>query len=115
MAMKKRRKISDWEEGVRLLELCPLCEAPYEPLEIKILAEQERLHLLHVTCRECHHAVAALITREPGGVSSLGVVTDAQPEDIDRWRSAAPISWDDCLAWHDFLKEDQKCKETFFS
>ncbi len=110
----RRKKRSHVEEGMRLIQQCPLCEAVYEPLEIKVLDEHDGKHLVHVTCRKCAHSVVALITNQSnGGMSSMGLITDAEPEDVLRFKKSEVVSWDDCLAWHNFLQEDQLLKETF--
>lgn len=111
----KRKRKSNIEEGMRLIQQCPLCDTVYEPLEIKVIDETENMHLVHVTCRKCAHSVVALITNQPNGLSSVGLITDAEPEDISRFKEIDQVNWDDCLAWHSFLKQDQLCKETFLS
>lgn len=111
----RRKKRSNVEEGMRLIQQCPLCEAVYEPLEIKVLDEREGMHLVHVTCKKCSHSVVALIMNQPNGLSSMGLITDAEPEDLARLKTNDSVNWDDCIAWHNFLKEDQFSKETFLS
>lgn len=100
---------------MKLMQQCPLCDAVYEPLEIKVVDERENMHLVHVTCQQCAHSVVALITNQPQGLSSMGLITDAEPEDLQHLKTVDTVSWDDCIAVHNFLKEDQLCKETFLS
>lgn len=109
----RRKKRMNIEEGMRLIQQCPLCEAAYEPLEIKVVDERDGMHLVFVTCKKCSHSVVALIMNQVGGMSSMGLITDAEPEDLTRLKGTETVSWDDCIAWHNFLKEDQLSKETF--
>lgn len=110
-----RKRKSTIEEGMRLIQHCPLCESVYEPLEIKVVDERDDVHLVHVTCPQCNHAVVALIMNQPNGLSSMGLITDAQPDDLQRFQATEAVSWDDCIAVHTILKEDQLCKETFLN
>ncbi len=111
----KRKKRSHVEEGMQLIQQCPLCETAYEPLEIKVIDEQDGKHLVFVTCKKCRHSVVALITNQVNGMSSIGLITDTVPEDLGRFKNSETVSWDDCIAWHNFLKEDQLSKETFLN
>jgi hypothetical protein len=111
----KRKKRSLVEEGVQLIQQCPLCEAPYEPLEIKVIDEQDNKHLVFVTCKKCAHSVVALIQHQPNGLSSMGLITDTLPEDLGRFKNSECVTWDDCISWHNFLKEGQITKETFLN
>ncbi|MCX6781149.1 MAG: hypothetical protein NT003_03505 [Candidatus Magasanikbacteria bacterium] len=112
---KKKRPNSTDDEALQLIHQCPLCETAYEPLEIKVIDEQDSKHLVFVTCRKCGHSVVALIMHQPNGVSSMGLITDTQPEDLVRLKNADTVNWDDCIAWHNFLKEDQLSRETFLN
>ncbi len=109
----KRKKRPLASDNLQIIQQCPMCEAVYEPLELKVIAEGENKHLVHVTCRRCSHSVVALIMNQPNGVSSLGLITDAHPEDLQNCKNHDVVSWDDCIEWHSFLKEDLISKETF--
>lgn len=98
---------------MQIIQQCPMCEAAYEPLEIKVVEEKDEKHLVHVTCRRCSHHVVALIMNQPNGISSVGLITDAHPEDLHNFKHHDAVTWDDCIAWHTVLKEDQINKETF--
>jgi hypothetical protein len=111
----RRKKRSHVEEGMQLIQQCPLCEAVYEPLEIKVIDERDDKHLVFVTCKKCSHSVVALIQHQANGLSSMGLITDTEPEDLGRLKNSETVSWDDCIAWHNFLKEDQLSKETFLN
>ena len=109
----KRKKRSPEGDMMQMIQQCPMCEAAYEPLEIKVVDEVEEKHLVHVTCRRCSHSVVALILHQPSGVSSMGLITDAHPEDLQRCKQQEVVTWDDCIEWHKYLKEDLISKETF--
>lgn len=111
----RRKKRANVEEGMQLIQQCPLCEAAYEPLEIKVVDEQNDKHLVFVTCRKCGHSVVALITHQPQGLSSMGLITDLEPNDLNRLKQTSPVTWDDCIVWHAALKEDQISKENFLN
>lgn len=111
----KRKKTTHSDDGLKLIQQCPMCETAYEPLEIKVLDEEENKHLVHVTCAKCKHSVVALITSQPSGVSSVGLITDALPEDVQRFKESDAVDFDDCIAWHELLSSDHLIKETFLT
>jgi hypothetical protein len=47
----------------------------------------------------------AVIVENSGSVSSVGLVTDLEIEDALRFRDAAPITADECVAAHRILQE----------
>ena len=111
----KRKKRTNAEDGMKLVQQCPLCETVYEPLEIKVLNETDNKHLDHVTCAKCKHSEAALITHNPNGVSSLGLITDASSDDILRFVEVDAVDFDDVISWHEASLHGEITKETFLN
>lgn len=112
---RKKSHAHGVHDEFKIIQQCPLCEAAYEPLEAKVIDERDAMHLVHVTCRKCSHAVLALVVSQPNGLSSVGLITDADADDIMRCKNLEPVTLDDCISWHHMLKEDVRCKELFLT
>ncbi|MBF8281043.1 MAG: hypothetical protein HW383_816 [Candidatus Magasanikbacteria bacterium] len=94
----------DYFEGLKLIATCPLCDAAYDPVTVRIIEERDDIRVVHVTCQKCMSAVVALIMTTPMGVSSVALMTDCTPEDVDRVRSSESVTLDDALDLHEMLK-----------
>lgn len=103
----------DQAHSSQLLAHCPLCQASYKNEEVRLLGERGPTRLFHCTCRSCGHAMLAIILETQGSISSVGVVTDLEAQDALRFRSAPPISDDDCIKAHRALEQNSAalCKE----
>jgi hypothetical protein len=102
-----RPKKDFWHDGLRLVSFCPMCEAPFQPTEARILGEDAEAHLVHVRCRTCKNAVLALVRVTKSGVSSVGLVTDLSYDDVIRCRAGADVSVDDVLEIHELLERGE--------
>jgi len=103
----KSKKIPsvDYFEGLKLIATCPLCEAAYNPLTARVIEERDDIRVVHVTCGKCLSAVVALIMTTPMGISSVALMTDCTPEDVERVRGGESVTLDDALELHEILKQ----------
>ena len=85
-----------WNEGLKLVSYCPVCETRYNPMEAQLLGQDGETHLLHVQCRTCHNSILALVLVNPSGASSVGLLTDLSYEDFDSFFNRKS-------EWHDEL------------
>ena len=98
---------SFYQDGLRMISYCPLCEASYNPMEARILGEKEDGHLLHIRCKKCWNSILALVMVSNVGVSSVGLVTDLTFDDVVRFRQApAEVTVDDVLSIHELLENE---------
>ncbi len=97
-----------YDEGVRLISYCPLCQASYSPRQTRVLGEKEDSHLLHIQCGNCSNAILALVLVSAAGVSSTGVVTDMNSDEFDIFKSAPAISTDDVIDAHHLLQNEDE-------
>ena len=95
-----------WNDSIRLVSYCPVCETRYHPTEANILGEDGETKLVHVRCRKCHHTVLALVLLNQVGASSVGLLTDLSFEDVMKFRSNSSVSVDDILCIHTALEDD---------
>src|SRR3989338_3029118 len=95
-----------FDQGVKLISYCPLCEQSYNPQEARVLGEKEDSHLLHIQCGRCSNAIIALVLISPVGVSSVGLVTDLGFNEVHFFKEARPISTDDVIETHHLLQNE---------
>lgn len=81
---------------------CNVCGQRYVADNINVLGHQEELWFLSVFCPSCRTQglVAAVVKEER--VQAIGELT---PEDQERLSQIAPVSEDDLLDLHNFLKD----------
>lgn len=93
-----------WNEGIKLISFCPVCETRYNSTEARLLGEQAETHFLHVQCRKCKHAVLALVVVNQVGASSVGLLTDLSYDDLVRMKTGQKVSVDDVIEVHQWFK-----------
>lgn len=92
------------QDALKVIAVCPLCEAPAQSMKAAVLEEGRESHLVHMTCGKCSHALLAVVVSVHGGISSLGVLTDLQADEVVKYRRASPLCFDDVLAIHQWLQ-----------
>jgi len=90
-----------------LITHCPVCGLRYNPLEAKVVEEVNNAHLVHIKCRHCQGSILAVIAASALGISSVGLITDLSGDDVIKFKQAEPISFDDVIAGHQFLKKEK--------
>jgi hypothetical protein len=93
-------------ESLKLVSFCPVCREKYNPFEAKVIEENNSAHLLHVKCSNCQAAILALIMTSGMGVSSVGLVTDLNGNEIRRFIGGKKVDSDDVLSLYSLIKED---------
>ncbi len=107
--MAKSRGTSQfWDDGLKLISFCPLCETHYNPMEAQLVGEKENSHLLHITCKKCSNSIIALVLISPGNVSSVGLITDLSFDDVLKFRRAPEVAVDDVLDIHAALEDEER-------
>lgn len=104
-----------FDEGVKLISYCPLCEMSYNPQEARVLGEKDDSHLLHIQCGNCSNAIIALVLISSVGVSSVGMVTDLAFDEVDRFKHAPSVSTDDVIEMHHLLSNENMLFDTLFA
>ncbi|OGL74551.1 hypothetical protein A3C96_01310 [Candidatus Uhrbacteria bacterium RIFCSPHIGHO2_02_FULL_60_10] len=103
MALPAKSTAPIFDEGVKLISYCPLCETSYAPEAAHVLGEKEDSHLLHIKCGRCSNAILALVFISQVGVSSVGLITDLDHHEVDRFKALPPVSTDDVIDTHSLL------------
>ncbi|MBU1164954.1 hypothetical protein KKA15_05360 [Patescibacteria group bacterium] len=97
-----------FDESIKIISFCPVCNAKYNPVEAKVLEEKEEAHLLHITCKKCQSNVVALILTSNLGISSMGIVTDLNSEDVLKFKSSKAVDADDVINIYKILQTKSK-------
>lgn len=97
-----------FEEGIKLISYCPLCETSYSPQAAQVLGEKEDSHLLHIQCGQCSNAIIALVLISSAGISSIGLVTDLIFDEVDRFKKTESVTTDDVIEMHDLLQDGSR-------
>ena len=96
---------SFFEEGLKLISFCPLCQAKQNAMEAKVIEQSGESHLIHMHCIQCQMAILALVTVTPAGLSSVGMVTDLSEADARQFRLAEPVDVDETMELYALVKD----------
>ena len=96
-----------FDEGIKLISYCPLCESSYSPQSAQVLGEKDDSHLLHIQCGQCSNAIIALVLISTAGISSVGLVTDLCFNEVDRFKGSEAVTTDDVIEMHDILQSQE--------
>lgn len=72
---------------------------------MRVLAEEGKTRLVHVTCKKCCGATLALLCENETGASTIGLVTDLNSDDVLRFHASRRVSTDDVIEIHKALGE----------
>ena len=98
------QELSFFQEGLRLMARCPLCQTRYQSSLVKVIAEKEDAYLVHVLCAKCRGAVIALVFANFFGVTSVGVLTDLESDEVLLAQQRA-VDADDVLDLYRLLRD----------
>lgn len=83
---------------------CPQCGSLYTDSEVGVLQESDMAILATITCAKCHYqSVVTLSLGNSSAASSLS--SDLKPAEMSKFLNMEPLSSDDLLDIHQFLKK----------
>lgn len=91
---------SFFDEEVKIIAFCPLCDADLNPIKAKIVEDNENMHLVHLQCNKCKGYILAVVLRTVNGLSSVGLITDLNYNDVYNFKGQEKISAEDVLNIH---------------
>ncbi|MDO8425799.1 MAG: hypothetical protein Q7T01_04810 [bacterium] len=100
-----RRSPQFFQESLRLISYCPVCDTSYNPMEARVIDERDDKHLMHIRCKKCAHSILALVLTTGMGVSSMGLLTDLTFDDVVKFRNVESVTVDDVIAFHQLLEK----------
>jgi hypothetical protein len=99
--MKRPLKSSGQEIA---LSHCPMCESSRHLSGARLLSEEGGRHLFYVQCAQCKSALLVLVFSDTRGTSSLSLLTDLSPDDVEHSWSQPSVNADDVLAFHTLIR-----------
>jgi hypothetical protein len=99
------RDSPEYEFVRQLLEnvKCVVCSEEYDEADVTIMAQQEELWMLMVSCHHCHtQGIILAMVKEDEHVELL---SDLTPEEWERLQDLPPISTEDVLDVYQFLRD----------
>jgi hypothetical protein len=102
-----------FNDNPTLISHCPVCNLRFNPLEARVLEEKDNTHLVHIQCRHCQAAILALIIGNNLGISSIGLITDLNSDDVLRFKNVKAISCDDVIEVHQLLNQEKVLIDQF--
>ena len=100
-----------FDEGLKLIAFCPLCEANLNPVKARIIESNDDLNLVHIQCHKCQGYILALMLKTQTGLSSIGLVTDLSFNDVFRFKDRQHIEADEVIEAHQALKRKDIVKQ----
>lgn len=102
---------SNQYNSLKLISTCPVCKKKHFPADINLIEEQEEIHLFHVRCKLCSSCILVFVNFGEQGVNVVGVLTDLQSNEVDKFLSQGQINSDQVLSIYKKLKNNQLIKE----
>ncbi len=91
-------------DNLKPLIRCPVCQKKYDPSKVVLLSEDDRKTVLHIACESCGISSLVFVSLGKMGAASFGILTDLGREEVRTFYGREPVSTDDTLAVHRFLK-----------
>lgn len=101
------KKIVEW---LSYILRCPVCGHKYNLEHTRLIDTKEEKPLsgasllVHTDCDSCKSSVVFSIAIDGPEIFSIGMVTDLTSSDTSKFKNKNPISSDEVLATHQFLK-----------
>ncbi len=102
-----------FEESLKTISYCPVCNNRYNPIEAKVLVEKNDAHLIYIKCRRCQSAILAIILANNLGISSVGLITDLESDEVLKFKAVKQINFDDAIEMHQTLTKDKVLIDQF--
>ena len=109
--MSLRDSSSLFNEGLKMMGKCPVCHNKFNPISAQILEEKNDNYLVYVRCQHCQSSVIAVITAGMFGVTSIGLITDLNAEEVLKFKNNKSINIDDVINTHQLLQHKQIIKD----
>lgn len=108
--LTSKSKPDSWREALRFISRCPVCNTAYEGDHAKLFAKNNAASLVHITCANCQSGFVAMILIMGHGLSSVGMVTDLNFEDVKKLHLAEAINLDEIIEWHTQIHDENFVK-----
>lgn len=99
-----------FNEGIKIVSYCPLCETQYDVRQAKVLDEHDEAQLVYITCTKCKAGTLAVILLNQMGGTSVGLISDLVSHEVAKFRASESISADEVLAFHSAIAKQKFAK-----
>ncbi len=82
----------------KLPETCLYCKEVFRKEDIDLIDEVNGNSVFHLTCSRCQTSFVFHLVVGPEGVLSIGTVTDASKEDLDKLKRGENVTADDVIS-----------------
>lgn len=96
------------DESLKIMSSCPVCQGKYNKDSVVIVDKNEDSYLLHITCPHCASNVLAYVMPTGVGLTTIGLLTDMQSYEVDKFSKLGPITNNDILDFYKMLNQDSK-------
>lgn len=83
--------------SINIPDKCLECGKTFKKKNADLLSESENAFIFHLTCADCGTSFILNIAVGREGILTVGTLTDAGKEDLDKLRSGKLISADDVI------------------
>ncbi len=106
--------LDSWQEVLKFINRCPVCSENYLPEKAKVFAKNETARLVHITCVKCQSYFVTMILTMGQGLSSVGMVTDLNYDDIRRLNKLPAISTNEAIESYTLIQEEKFARSLVF-
>ena len=94
---------------VQFLGQCPICNSKYGQGESSVIDKTDDAFSVYAECPQCKSSVIVVVMGGLRGmVTTIGMLTDLEREDVDRIKDAPALTLDDALELHMSLEKKSK-------
>lgn len=86
---------------------CPLCRATYLAPHLSLIREARGRYLFHIFCPNCQASILNITMDNIIGTSSLYMVTDLTPQDLERFVEGSPVTCDEVIEAYDAVTREE--------
>lgn len=97
MMPANKKKPDSWREALKFINHCPVCGSIYNTKNAKLFARQDHASLIHISCVKCASNFIAMVVEIGHGLSSVGIVSDLDFNDAERFCRIGPIEADEMI------------------
>ncbi len=101
------------DKTLGFIQDCPVCDKQFEMDGVEILKQKDNASLVHITCTKCLSSVLAVVLMTEMGTSSIGILTDLEPQDVLKQKQT--ISHDHVLDLHLLLQQQKEFESAILS
>lgn len=87
---------------------CRLCGGAFTNDQVLLIDRTDTATVAHATCQKCQHATIVFLGKTNQGIGFLGISTDLNQADAQRFKSAEPVSEKTVFAAHRLLATDSQ-------